>query len=95
MHGVLCLDYPFQMRDPASLVLYAREAIPVLASLIEQAEKGDRSATEALFAALYSELHQLAKRELARRGGGATISVTTLLARSVSRHGRAQWFPIP
>lgn len=51
----------------------------MLASLIEQAEKGDRSATEALFTALYSELHQLAKRELARRGGRATISVTTLL----------------
>ena len=34
---------------------------------------------QALFDALYAELHQLARRELARRGGGAGLSVTTLL----------------
>lgn len=50
-----------------------------LSSLIEAAEKGDGSATEALFSTLYSELHRLAKRELARRGGGVSLSVTTLL----------------
>jgi RNA polymerase sigma factor (TIGR02999 family) len=43
------------------------------------AETGDSSATEALFSALYSELHRMAKRELARRGSGVTLSVTTLL----------------
>ena len=32
-----------------------------------------------LFSALYSELHGLARRELARKGGLATLSVTTLL----------------
>src|SRR6476660_2578543 len=32
-----------------------------------------------LFSALYSELHRLAKRELARRGSPASLSVTTLL----------------
>jgi RNA polymerase sigma factor (TIGR02999 family) len=50
-----------------------------LCALIERVEKGDGSATEALFTALYSELHRLAKRELARRGGGVSLSVTTLL----------------
>ena len=50
-----------------------------LSSLIEAAESGDRSATEALFSALYSELHRMARRQLARGGGGVSLSVTTLL----------------
>jgi ECF sigma factor len=47
--------------------------------LIEAAEKRDGPATEQLFSALYSELHQLAKRQLARRGGGISLAVTGLL----------------
>jgi RNA polymerase sigma factor (TIGR02999 family) len=50
-----------------------------LTSLFESAERGDAAAAEALFAALYGELHRLAKRELARRGGHVTLGVTTLL----------------
>jgi len=50
-----------------------------LSSLIAAAEAGESSATEALFSVLYHELHGMAKRELARRGGPATLSVTTLL----------------
>jgi RNA polymerase sigma factor (TIGR02999 family) len=50
-----------------------------LSSLIASAEGGDRPAADALFAALYSELHRLAKRQLARRGGGVTLGATTLL----------------
>jgi RNA polymerase sigma factor (TIGR02999 family) len=50
-----------------------------LSSLIASAERGDRGAAEALFAALYSELHRLARRELARSGRGMTLSATTLL----------------
>ena len=50
-----------------------------ISSLIIAAETGDSSATEALFTALYSELHRLAKRELARRGAPPSLSVTTLL----------------
>lgn len=50
-----------------------------LASLIGAAKKGDGSATEAFFTALYSELHRLASRELARSSGMVTLSVTTLL----------------
>ena len=47
-------------------------------SLIAAAEGGDRPAAEALFTALYAELHRLAKRELARRGAEG-LGVTTLL----------------
>ena len=51
-----------------------------LTSLFESAERGDAAAAEALFAALYTELHRLARRELGRRGGGnLTLGVTTLL----------------
>jgi len=50
-----------------------------ISSLIVEAERGDRPAAEALFAALYSELHRLAKRELARSGVPVTLSATTLL----------------
>ncbi len=50
-----------------------------ISSLIVAAEQGDRPAAEALFAALYSELHRLAKRELAQRGFQVSLSATTLL----------------
>jgi RNA polymerase sigma factor (TIGR02999 family) len=52
---------------------------PGLVALIEEADKGSKPAAEALFAALYSELHRLAKRELANNGLYATLSATTLL----------------
>jgi RNA polymerase sigma factor (TIGR02999 family) len=50
-----------------------------ISSLIAAADRGDRSASEALFGALYSELHRLARRELARSGRGMTLGATTLL----------------
>jgi RNA polymerase sigma factor (TIGR02999 family) len=50
-----------------------------LRPLIEAAERGDQSAADALFSALYSELHRISKRELARRGGAVTLGATTLL----------------
>lgn len=53
--------------------------VPSVSSLISAAEQGDRSAGENLFELLYSELHRLAKRELARRGVPVTLSATTLL----------------
>ena len=46
---------------------------------ISSAEAGDRPAADALFAALYAELHGLASRQLARSGGFATLGTTTLL----------------
>ncbi len=48
-------------------------------SLIDAAEHGDGSAAEQLFAALYSELHRIAKRELVRHDLPVTLSATTLL----------------
>jgi RNA polymerase sigma factor (TIGR02999 family) len=47
--------------------------------LIGAAEQGDHAASEKLFGTLYSELHRVAKYELARRGGSVSISATTLL----------------
>ena len=52
---------------------------PTIAALASSADSGDTSAAEALFTALYSELHQLARRELGRRGGAVSLGVTTLL----------------
>src|SRR4029077_9181991 len=48
-------------------------------TLVASAEKGDRAAADALFAALYEELHRMARRELAKRGAGVTLGATTLL----------------
>jgi RNA polymerase sigma factor (TIGR02999 family) len=50
-----------------------------IAVLVAAAERGDCSAADALFQALYSELHRLAKRELARQGVPMSLSATTLL----------------
>jgi RNA polymerase sigma factor (TIGR02999 family) len=50
-----------------------------IASLISSVEGGDPSAADVLFSALYSELHRLAERQLARGGGGVTLGTTTLL----------------
>jgi RNA polymerase sigma factor (TIGR02999 family) len=50
-----------------------------ISSLIASADAGQRSAADALFAALYSELHRMAKGQLARGASGATLGATTLL----------------
>ncbi|MDQ6893872.1 MAG: ECF-type sigma factor [Acidobacteriota bacterium] len=52
---------------------------PTISSLIFATEHGDHAAADALFAALYSELHRLAKSQLARNGAGVTLGATTLL----------------
>ena len=50
-----------------------------LSSLIASAETGDRAAADALFTALYSELHRLAQRQLGRGGRDLSLGTTTLL----------------
>ena len=50
-----------------------------ITTLLASAERGDRAAADAVFSALYDELHRMARRELAHRGGGMTLSATTLL----------------
>jgi RNA polymerase sigma factor (TIGR02999 family) len=47
--------------------------------LIQAAERGDESAADALFSSLYSELHRIAKRELARQGVPVSLGATILL----------------
>jgi RNA polymerase sigma factor (TIGR02999 family) len=50
-----------------------------LLALIEGAEQGNGRATEGLFATLYTELHRVARRELARNRGMLSLSPTTVL----------------
>ncbi len=68
-----------------------------ISSLVQAAEQGDGSAAEALFAALYSELRRVAKRELARHGAPFSLSATTLLHEAyldiASRNGNGPSFP--
>ena len=68
-------------RDRAAAALSsARTSVdPTIADLIASTDGGDPAAAEALFAALYRELHQLARRELARGGGQLSLGATTLL----------------
>jgi RNA polymerase sigma factor (TIGR02999 family) len=42
-------------------------------------QEGDAAARSALFAALYDELHRLARREVFKSGGSLTLGATTLL----------------
>jgi RNA polymerase sigma factor (TIGR02999 family) len=65
-----------------------------ITALLASVESGDKAAAEALFGALYSELHRLAQRELARRGGTASLGATTLLHEAyVDMSGRDAAFP--
>lgn len=50
-----------------------------LTALIASADDGNRDAADRLFTTLYDELHRLARRQLAVRGGGVTLGATTLL----------------
>jgi RNA polymerase sigma factor (TIGR02999 family) len=49
-----------------------------ISALIASTDAGDRSAADALFSALYAELHELARRKLAG-AAGAALGPTTLL----------------
>jgi RNA polymerase sigma factor (TIGR02999 family) len=50
-----------------------------LAALVTRADAGDAAAKDALFAALYNELHHLAESHLRRSGSQFTMGTTTLL----------------
>lgn len=50
-----------------------------LAKLAARAEAGESAAKDALFAALYSELHRLAQSHVHRGAGNITLGATTLL----------------
>jgi RNA polymerase sigma factor (TIGR02999 family) len=51
----------------------------MLSSIENGTRSGDAAATNALFSTLYSELHRLAKRELARQWSPLSLGATTLL----------------
>jgi RNA polymerase sigma factor (TIGR02999 family) len=54
----------------------------------------DPAQAERLFAGLYNELHKVARRELARRGGNMTLGATTLLHEAyLDLSGRGTAFP--
>ena len=50
-----------------------------LVELVRRADTGDVAARDALFTALYGELHRLAEIQIHRGGGNLTLSATTLL----------------
>jgi RNA polymerase sigma factor (TIGR02999 family) len=50
-----------------------------ITALLASAEGGDRAAADAVFAALYEELHRMARRQLAKGGPIVTLGATTLL----------------
>ena len=66
-------------------------------ALMAAVDKGDRSAAEPLFAALYAELHRLAKQELSRQGGAMSVGATTLLHEAYLNmaEGGTTTFPSP
>jgi RNA polymerase sigma factor (TIGR02999 family) len=53
--------------------------IGLTADLVARADAGDREAKDALFSALYTELHRLAHAHVQRGAGTLTLSTTTLL----------------
>ena len=50
-----------------------------LSALIEAADRKDPGASEALFTALYAQLHRIARRELSRQGWNVSLGATSLL----------------
>lgn len=52
---------------------------PTIAQLVTAVEAGDATARQALFAALYAELHRLARYQLWKNDGGVSLSATTLV----------------
>jgi len=66
-----------------------------LASLITAAETGDAEARHQLFASLYRELHDIARRQLRREGSGLTLGATTLLHEAYLNFGERAGAQIP
>ena len=65
--------------------------------LMSATERGDTLAADQLFSALYSELHRMARRELARQGAPISLGITTLLHEAyldiAGREGKGKSFP--
>jgi len=65
-----------------------------IGSLLASAERGDATAADALFTALYSELHRLAGRQLAGRSN-LTLGTTTLLHEAYLNMSRQEGATFP
>lgn len=78
----------------------AQADLRLITQTIDAAARGDAAAAPQLFAALYRELHRLARKQLHLNGAGATLGATTLLHEAyidLSRRGvvfpdRARFF---
>jgi len=68
--------------------------VSTLADLFASADRGDPAASDALFAALYAELHRLAERQLARNGPGG-LGTTSLLHEAYLDMSRRQGTAFP
>jgi RNA polymerase sigma factor (TIGR02999 family) len=66
-------------RAPHGRIAAGHRVEPSITALISAAQAGDATARELLFTRLYSELRDLARRQLARSAPGATLSPTTVL----------------
>ena len=75
MPAVICLAHPQRLDDPQEAACVEAR----ISALIVSAEAGDAQAADALFTALYSDLHRIAQRRLARDAGDMTLGTTTLL----------------
>lgn len=65
-----------------------------ISALIAAADRGEPAAAGTLFTALYSELHRIARKQLARQGWGVSIGATSLLHEAyldLSQHDRDQF----
>jgi RNA polymerase sigma factor (TIGR02999 family) len=71
-----------------------QDVAPTLVPLLSAVERGDTQSAGPLFAALYSELHRLARRQLHVNAPGATLGATTLLHEAyLNLSGREVNFP--
>jgi RNA polymerase sigma factor (TIGR02999 family) len=66
-----------------------------LQALVHRAEAGDAGAKDALFHALYAELHSLAEAQLRRRGGTLTLGTTSLLHEAYLRIAQRESLAFP
>jgi RNA polymerase sigma factor (TIGR02999 family) len=67
------------MTDPPSLPTDDQSSISELSALLSAVSQGRVESADALFAALYDELHRLARHQLHRNARGTPLGATTLL----------------
>ena len=71
-----------------------RDEARALTTMLEAAERGELAGTPELFAALYRELHRIARSQLHFNAGGLTLGATTLLHEAyIDLSGRGLEFP--